>query len=48
MTLGVEGRDLGHVADDIALALNEFGERLPDGNWAPVRPRLVGLGPADP
>ena len=38
LTMGVEGRDLGHVADDITVLLNEFGERLPDGNWAPYDP----------
>jgi len=26
VTMGVEGRDLGHVCDDLALLLNDFGE----------------------
>ena len=38
LTMGIEGRDLGHIADDIAVILNEFGEKLPDGNWAPYDP----------
>ena len=38
LTMGVEGRDLGHIADDIARVLGEFGERLPDGDWAPYDP----------
>ncbi len=42
LTMGVEGRDLGHVADDVAKLLNEFGTRLPDGNWAPYEPSSSG------
>ena len=42
LTMGVEGRDLGHVADEIAVALDEFGKKLPDGNWAPYDPSTVG------
>jgi len=42
LTMGVEGRDLGHVADDIAAVLAEFGEKLPDGNWAPYEPASSG------
>ncbi len=38
LTMGVEGRDLGHVADDISVILDEFGKKLPDGNWAPYDP----------
>jgi multidrug efflux pump subunit AcrB len=38
LTMGVEGRDLGHVADDVAVLLEEFGKKLPDGNWAPFDP----------
>ncbi len=38
LTMGVSGRDLGHVADDVARALGEFGR--PDGNstWIPYDP----------
>jgi multidrug efflux pump subunit AcrB len=42
LTMGVEGRDLGHVADDIAKVLEEFGQKLPDGNWAPFDPSGTG------
>ncbi len=42
LTMGVEGRDLGHVADDIAVALDEFGRRSPDGSWAPYDPANLG------
>ena len=44
LTMGVEGRDLGHVADDIAKLLDEFGTRIPDGNWAPYEPSSSGSG----
>ena len=50
VTLGVEGRDLGHVADDITLALNEFGDqrlirRQEAARWGldPVRPLRLGI-----
>jgi multidrug efflux pump subunit AcrB len=40
VSLGVHGRDLGHVSDDVARVLNEFG--APDaeesGNWRPWDP----------
>ena len=42
LTMGVEGRDLGHVADDVARMLEDFGQRLPDGNWAPYEPTSSG------
>jgi multidrug efflux pump subunit AcrB len=42
LTMGVEGRDLGHVADDVARMLEEFGQRRPDGNWAPYDPTPSG------
>ncbi len=38
LTMGVEGRDLGHVSDDVAKALDEFGAKQPDGSWAPYDP----------
>jgi multidrug efflux pump subunit AcrB len=38
LTMGVEGRDLGHVSDDVTKAIDEFGERQPDGSWAPFDP----------
>jgi multidrug efflux pump subunit AcrB len=42
LTMGVYGRDLGHVADDVAAAINSFGERLPDQSWAPYDPAAPG------
>ncbi|WP_435008278.1 efflux RND transporter permease subunit [Tundrisphaera lichenicola] len=38
LTMGVEGRDLGHVADDVAGMIDEFGRKLPGGGWAPYDP----------
>jgi len=42
LTMGVEGRDLGHTADDIAVVLNEFGQKRPDGDWSPYDPTSSG------
>ena len=42
LTMGVQGRDLGHVADDISALLADFGEPLPDGDWAPYDPTSSG------
>jgi multidrug efflux pump subunit AcrB len=38
VTLGVEGRDLGHVSDDITRMLNDYGETQGDGVWATYDP----------
>ena len=38
LTMGVEGRDLGHVADDVAKVVNEFGNLQKDGRWNPYDP----------
>ncbi|MFO1096324.1 MAG: efflux RND transporter permease subunit [Planctomycetaceae bacterium] len=38
LTLGVRGRDLGHVADDIAVVVGTFGAARPDGSWTPFDP----------
>ena len=35
LTMNVEGRDLGHVSDDVTRVLNKFGKRNKDGSWAP-------------
>jgi multidrug efflux pump subunit AcrB len=48
LTLGVHGRDLGHVSDDVAKVLDGFGDKLKQGEWAAYDParsdqtRLVG------
>jgi multidrug efflux pump subunit AcrB len=38
LTLGVYGRDLGHVSDDVAQAINEFGKQTEPGQWSPYDP----------
>jgi multidrug efflux pump subunit AcrB len=38
LTMGVQGRDLGHVSDDVAEVLNHFGELESPGKWAPYDP----------
>jgi multidrug efflux pump subunit AcrB len=35
LTMGVYGRDLGHVADEVQARVAEFGEAQPDGSWVP-------------
>ncbi|HUE16294.1 MAG TPA: efflux RND transporter permease subunit, partial [Planctomycetaceae bacterium] len=35
LTMGVSGRDLGHVADDVARVINKFGKSLTRGVWSP-------------
>ncbi len=39
LTMGVSGRDLGHVADDVTRVVDRFGARQPDGTWALYDPR---------
>jgi len=38
LTMGVYGRDLGHVADDVAKLIDQFGEPRGDGSWTPFDP----------
>jgi multidrug efflux pump subunit AcrB len=38
LSMGVYGRDLGHVSDEVVEAINEFGVRGEDGSWAPYDP----------
>jgi multidrug efflux pump subunit AcrB len=33
VTMGVDGRDLGHVSDDLVKMLDRFGKRFEDGLW---------------
>ncbi len=33
LAMGVYGRDLGHVSEDVAALVNAFGTRNPDGSW---------------
>jgi multidrug efflux pump subunit AcrB len=46
VTMGVSGRDLGHVAGDVSKVLNDFGRRQSDGSWAPYAPRTSESGDA--
>jgi multidrug efflux pump subunit AcrB len=38
VTLGVEGRDLGHVADDVASVVARFGQPAGAAEWLPYDP----------
>jgi multidrug efflux pump subunit AcrB len=38
LTMGVYGRDLGHVSDDVAKVVATFGEKNSDGTWTPYDP----------
>jgi len=38
LTMGVSGRDLGNVADDVAQVVAHFGAAQPDGSWVPYDP----------
>lgn len=42
LTMGVEGRDLGHVCDEIVQMLDQFGQKLGRGLWQPYDPRSAG------
>ena len=39
LTMGVSGRDLGHVADEISKVLGEFGKSESSGVWRPFDPQ---------
>jgi multidrug efflux pump subunit AcrB len=38
LTMGVEGRDLGHVCDDVARILQKYGKERDTGEWQPYIP----------
>jgi multidrug efflux pump subunit AcrB len=38
LTMGVQGRDLGHVAEDVSRIVATFGKARPDGGWTPFDP----------
>jgi multidrug efflux pump subunit AcrB len=38
LTMGVHGRDLGHVSEDVSKVIDRFGVRQDDGSWAPYDP----------
>jgi multidrug efflux pump subunit AcrB len=37
--MNVEGRDLGHVSDDVAAVLAKFGKDVGNGTWLPYDPK---------
>ena len=41
LTMGVAGRDLGHVADDVTAAVAKFGQTRPDGGLTPFDPTVT-------
>ncbi len=38
LTMGVQGRDLGHVADEVDRVVEKYGQERPDGGWTPYDP----------
>jgi multidrug efflux pump subunit AcrB len=38
LSMGVYGRDLGHISDDLTKIIDRFGARLPNGRWQPYDP----------
>jgi multidrug efflux pump subunit AcrB len=49
LTMGVSGRDLGHVSDDVAAIISEFGEpREEPGQWDPYDPESLAKDPKHP
>jgi multidrug efflux pump subunit AcrB len=42
LTMGVYGRDLGHVSDDVAAVLDRFGKPKARGQWQPYDPSKTG------
>lgn len=40
LAMGVHGRDLGHVSDDVAQAIDGIGQRQSDGDWIPYDPAV--------
>ena len=42
LTMGVEGRDLGHVAADVQRVVAKYGQERPGGGWTPFDPTAPG------
>ncbi len=38
LSMGVYGRDLGHISDDVVKAIDDFGKKNSDGSWSPYDP----------
>src|SRR5207237_8929235 len=47
LTMNVEGRDLGHVSDDVARKLDQFGRKNKDGTWTPYLPGSLAKTPLE-
>lgn len=45
LTMGVFGRDLGHVSDDVARVIDHLGQPQPDGTWVPYDPAIAAPRP---
>jgi multidrug efflux pump subunit AcrB len=42
LTMGVHGRDLGHVAEDVNKVIARYGKARKDGGWTPFDPDETG------
>ncbi len=47
LTMGVHGRDLGHVAADVERVVARYGKERPDGGWTPFDPDATGDKPME-
>ncbi len=47
LTLGVEGRDLGHVAADVNEVVAKYGQERPNGGWTPFDPEAKDKKPME-
>jgi multidrug efflux pump subunit AcrB len=47
LTMGVAGRDLGHVAEDVGRAVASFGVPRKDGGWTPFDPDATDQKPME-
>jgi multidrug efflux pump subunit AcrB len=47
VTMGVHGRDLGHVADDVDRIVEKYGVERPDGGWTPYDPESKDKKPME-
>jgi multidrug efflux pump subunit AcrB len=45
LTMGVQGRDLGHVADDVTAVIDRFGAAKGRGEWTPYDPAAADKKP---
>jgi len=48
LTMGVYGRDLGHIADDITDVMQQFGVNTGSGTWTPFEPEAFSRGEKTP